>query len=105
MANISITWQNGAPYAPDIVVTGKNAEVITWVPDNTVNVTAISRPTNASNGNEFTDPAPVGNSRNWQCRDACSADGEFPYTITGSQAPSKKPVSHDPKITNTRGGI
>jgi len=104
MAQINITWQNGKPYAADLTVRGNSAEVITWVPDNTVNVTGISRPTKGNDNTQFTQPSKVASSNNWQCTDSVSVDGDFSYTITGTQASGGRPVSHDPKITNDRGG-
>jgi len=104
MAQIPITWQNGKPYAADITVRGNSAAVITWVPDNTVNVTGISKPTKGNNTTQFTQPSKLANTDNWQCNDSLSADGDFSYTITGTQASGGTPVSHDPKITNDRGG-
>lgn len=104
MAQISITWRNGAPYAANTTVSGQSAQVITWVPDSTVNVSNITKPANSNNTTEFTQPAKVANSNNWQCTDSLSVDGNFAYTITGTQASGGSPVSHDPQITNTRGG-
>lgn len=104
MAQITVTWQNGAPYAGDLTVNGNSAQTITWVPDSTVSVTDITKPTNTANSNEFTTPQKVGNSNNWQCTDSMDADGDFSYTITGTHISGGSPASHDPKITNDRGG-
>ena len=105
MATISITWDsvNSRPSADDITVHGKNSTVITWVPDRSINVTGITTPT-FSTFEDFTAPASVGNSNNWQCTDNCDNDGEFTYTITGTHSSGGPEVGHDPKITNDREG-
>ncbi len=102
MAQISITWQNGKPFASDTTVSGRNSTTITWVPDNTVTVSSISTPTKEGSS-DFTAPSQVGTSANWQCTDNCDDNGDFAYTITGSQSSGGPQVPHDPKITNNRG--
>ncbi len=105
MTQINITWDstNSKPSAADATVNGKNTTVITWVPDNTVNVSAISTPSDGSSA-DFTAPAKLGNSNNWQCSDNCDNDGNYTYTITGTAASGGPEVGHDPKITNDREG-
>ena len=103
MANISVTWSNGQPSAPDLTVKGRNATVITWVPDGTVNITGITTPSDGSH-NDFTAPAQLGNSSNWQCTDSCANDGDYDYTISGTEKVRGAEASHDPQIRNDREG-
>ena len=105
MATISVTWDSttGRPSAPDITVRGNSAQVITWIPDSTVNITGITTPTSSA-GSDFTPPAQLAGCRNWQCSDNLANSGVFSYTISGSPVGGGAVMGHDPQITNDRTG-
>ena len=107
MATINVTWDaaNSKPTASDITVTGTNDVTITWVPDSTVTITGITTPSDGnSNHDDFTTPAKVKGSNNWQCTDNMANDGDYSYTISGSSKLDGAFGSHDPQIRNDRNG-
>ena len=102
MAKIPVTWNNGKPYAGDIIVHGKNETKIFWEPDKEVIITHITKPKDSDNPgyDDFTHPEPVGSSGKWKCRDTCEHEGDFDYEIMGHQPSGTAQEKLDPRITN-----
>ena len=103
MATINVTWDstNNKPSAPDATLdgVGTGAQTITWVPDGTVTITAITPMIGAIAG-DFTSPAQVPCSGNWQCTDNMANSGNVSYTIVGLPKGGGAVAGHDPQIRN-----